>query len=129
MNFHKTSTDYNNLDTFLPDSMTLCNKNYWEKKIDGLPDGYTDLLEALSRIEFSDKHVKQISNNIKRSTIEYNLRIELELLDRVLIHLNPTEEEELNKSLQDQKNKNIALDYYNAKPSIISNNILNSDIS
>ena len=129
MNFHKTSTDYNNLDTFLPDSMTLCNKNYWEKKIDGLPDGYTDLLEALSRIEFSDKHVKQISNNIKRSTIEYNLRIELELLDRVLIHLNPTEEEELNKSLQDQKNKNIALDYYNAKPSIISNDILNSDIS
>ena len=129
MNFHKTPTDYNNLDTFLPDSMTLCNKNYWEKKIDGLPDGYTDLLEALSRIEFSDKHVKQISNNIKRSTIEYNLRIELELLDRVLIHLNPTEEEELNKSLQDQKNKNIALDYYNAKPSIISNNILNSDIS
>ena len=129
MNFHKTSTDYNNLDTFLPDSMTLCNKNYWEKKIDGLPDGYTDLLEALSRIEFSDKHVKQISNNIKRSTIEYNLRIELELLDRVLMHLNPTEEDELNKSLQDQKNKNIALDYYNAKPSIISNNILNSDIS
>ena len=129
MNFHKTSTDYNNLDTFLPDSMTLCNKNYWEKKIDGLPDGYTDLLEALSRIEFSDKHVKQISNNIKRSTIEYNLRIELELLDRVLMHLNPTEEDELNKSLQDQKNKNIALDYYNAKPSIISNDILNSDIS
>ena len=129
MNFHKTPTDYNNLDTFLPDSMTLCNKNYWEKKIDGLPDGYTDLLEALSRIEFSDKHVKQISNNIKRSTIEYNLRIELELLDRVLMHLNPTEEDELNKSLQDQKNKNIALDYYNAKPSIISNNILNSDIS
>ena len=129
MNFHKTPTDYNNVNSFLPDSMTLCNKNYWEKKIDGLPDGYTDLLEALSRIEFSDKHVKQISNNIKRSTIEYNLRIELELLDRVLMHLNPTEEDELNKSLQDQKNKNIALDYYNAKPSIISNNILNSDIS
>ena len=129
MNFHKTPTDYNNLDTFLPDSMTLCNKNYWEKKIDGLPDGYTDLLEALSRIEFSDKHVKQISNNIKRSAIEYNLRIELELLDRVLIHLNPTEEEELNKSLQDQKNKNIALDYYNVKPSILSNDILNSNIS
>ena len=73
--------------------------------------------------------MKQISNNIKRSAIEYNLRIELELLDRVLMHLNPTEEEELNKSLQDQKNKNIALDYYNAKPSILSNDILNSNIS
>ena len=32
MNFHKTPTDYNNLDTFLPDNMILCNKNYWEKK-------------------------------------------------------------------------------------------------
>ena len=124
MNFHKTPTDYNNVNSFLPDNMTLCNKNYWEKKIDGLPDGYTDLLEALSRIEFSDKHVKQIANNINRSAIEYNLRVEQELLDRMN---ELTDDEEINQLLQE--NKNIALDYYNAKPSILSNDILNSNIS
>jgi hypothetical protein len=124
MNFHKTPTDYNNVNSFLPDNMTLCNKNYWEKKIDGLPDGYTDLLEALSRIEFSDQHVKQIANNINRSAIEYNLRIEQELLDRMN---ELTDDEEINQLLQE--NKNIALDYYNAKPSILSNDILNSNIS
>ena len=102
MNFHKTPTDYNNVNSFLPDSMTLCNKNYWEKKIDGLPDGYTDLLEALSRIEFSDQHVKQIANNINRSAIEYNLRIEQELLDRMN---ELTDDEEINQLLQENKNE------------------------
>ena len=124
MNFHKTPTDYNNLDTFLPDNMTLCNKNYWDKKIDGLPEGYTDLLEALSRIEFSDQHVKHIANNINRSQIQYNQQIEQELLDRIN---EQTNEKEINQLLQE--NKNIALDYYNAKPSILSNDILNSNIS
>ena len=124
MNFHKTPTDYNNVNSFLPDNMTLCNKNYWEKKIDGLPDGYTDLLEALSRIEFSDQHVKQIANNINRSAINYNNKIEQELLDRMN---ELTDDEEINQLLQE--NKNIALDYYNAKPSILSNDILNSNIS
>lgn len=124
MNFHKTPTDYNDINSFLPDSMTLCNKNYWENKIDGLPDGYTDLLEALSRIEFSDQHVKQIANNINRNAIEFNHKIEQELLDRMN---ELTDEEEINKLLLE--NKNIALDYYNAKPSILSNDILNSNIS
>ena len=104
--------------------MTLCNKNYWEKKIDGLPDGYTDLLEALSRIEFSDQHVKQIANNINKDALAYNNKIEQELLDRIN---ELTNDEEINKLLQE--NKNIALDYYNAKPSILSNDILNSNIS
>jgi archaellum component FlaC len=124
MNFYKIPTDYNDINSFLPDSMTLCNKNYWEKKIDGLPDGYTDLLEALSRIEFSDQHVKQIANNINRNAIEFNHKIEQELLDRMN---ELTDEEEINKLLLE--NKNIALDYYNAKPSILSNDILNSNIS
>jgi archaellum component FlaC len=124
MNFYKTPTDYNDINSFLPDSMTLCNKNYWENKIDGLPDGYTDLLEALSRIEFSDQHVKQIANNINRNAIEFNHKIEQELLDRMN---ELTDEEEINKLLLE--NKNIALDYYNAKPSILSNDILNSNIS
>jgi archaellum component FlaC len=124
MNFHKTPTNYNDINSFLPDSMTLCNKNYWEKKIDGLPDGYTDLLEALSRIEFSDQHVKQIANNINRNAIEFNNKIEQELLDRMN---ELTDQEEINKLLLE--NKNIAIDYYNAKPSILSNDILNSNIS
>jgi len=124
MNFHKTPTDYNDINSFLPDSMTLCNKNYWEKKIDGLPDGYTDLLEALSRIEFSDQHVKQIANNINRNAIEFNHKIEQGLLERMN---ELTDDEEINQLLLE--NKNIALDYYNAKPSILSNDILNSDIS
>ena len=124
MNFYKTPTDYNDINSFLPDSMTLCNKNYWEKKIDGLPDGYTDLLEALSRIEFSDQHVKQIANNINKDALAYNNKIEQELLDRMN---ELTDQEEINKLLLE--NKNIALDYYNAKPSILSNDILNSDIS
>lgn len=123
MNFHKTPTDYNNIESFLPDSMTLCNKNYWKKKIDGLPDGYTDLLEALSRIEFSDQHVKEIANKINKDTIEYNNKIEQELLERMN---ELTDQEEINKLLLE--NKNIALDYYNAKPGILSNDILNSDI-
>ena len=42
------------------------------------------------------------------------------------INLPKGNEEEINQLLLE--NKNIALDYYNAKPSILSNDILNSDI-
>ena len=103
---HK-SIDYDDLSSFLPDNLTICNKQYWERRIDGLPDSYYELLEVLSRIEYSDKHIKLISEKIKQVSLDYNQRIENELIER----LNElTDETEINKLLQE--NKNVMLNYY-----------------
>lgn len=73
---------YNDLSSFLPDNLTALNKNYWEKQLDGINDGYPELLEALSRVEYNDEYIKHIEKKIKNNTLEYNERIEKELLDR-----------------------------------------------
>ena len=107
---NKKIINYNDIQSFLPDNITMCNKHYWEKKIDGLPDGYPELLEALSRVEYSDKYIENLTEKIKIAAIEYNNKIESELLGRTN---EPTNEQEINMLLQE--NKNIPLDYYNAK--------------
>ena len=75
--------NYDDLSSFLPDNLTTCNKRYWERRIDGLPDSYYELLEVLSRIEYSDKHIKLISEKIKQVSLDYNQRIENELIERL----------------------------------------------
>ena len=75
-----------------------------------MPDGYTKLLEALSRIEFTDEHIRQVANNINRNTLNYGAQIEQEFLERANDIQN---QDDINERLQ--QNKNIALDYYNAK--------------
>ena len=78
----KNTISYNDLSSFLPDNLTALNKNYWDKALDGINDGYTELLEALSRVEYDDEYIKQIENKIKNNSLEFNMRIEKELLDR-----------------------------------------------
>ena len=73
---------YNDLSSFLPDNLTALNKNYWEKHLDGINDGYPELLEALSRVEYNDEYIKHIENKIKNNTLEFNARIEKELIAR-----------------------------------------------
>jgi len=78
----KNSISYNDLSSFLPDNLTALNKYHWNKKLCGITDGYPELLEALSRVEYNDEYIKHIENKIKNNTLEFNARIEKELLDR-----------------------------------------------
>lgn len=100
------SISYNDLSSFLPDNLTALNKNYWEKQLDGINDGYPELLEALSRVEYNDEYIKHIEKKIKNNTLEFNARIEKELLDRKNEITDEEEIIQLNKEI-----KNISLIY------------------
>ena len=102
----KNTISYNDLSSFLPDNLTALNKNYWDKALDGINDGYTELLEALSRVEYDDEYIKQIENKIKNNSLEFNMRIEKELLDR---KNEITDDDEIN--LLNAEIKNITLVY------------------
>lgn len=81
--------DYNDVNIFLPDNLTALNKEYWELKFNsGLPDGYTDLLEAMSRSEFSNTNIEEITEKIKQKGLEFNKQVDLELkmaMDEIVI--------------------------------------------
>ena len=81
--------DYNDVNIFLPDNFTALNKEYWELKFNsGLPDGYTDLLEAMSRSEFSNTNIEEITEKIKQKVLEFNKQVDLELkmaMDEIVI--------------------------------------------
>lgn len=80
MNKIQKPFDYNDVNIFLPDNYTALNKEFWEKQFNsGLPDGYTDLLEAMSRIDYTDEDVNEITEKIKQTSLEFNKQIELEL--------------------------------------------------
>ena len=100
------SISYNDLSSFLPDNLTALNKNYWEKHLDGINDGYPELLEALSRVEYNDEYIKHIEKKIKNNTLEFNARIEKELLDRKNEICDDEEINQLNNEI-----KNISLIY------------------
>lgn len=78
----KNSISYNDLSSFLPDNLTALNKYHWNKKLCGITDGYPELLEALSRVEYNEEDIKHIENKIKNNALEFNERIEKELIAR-----------------------------------------------
>ena len=79
MNKIQKPFDYNDVNIFLPDNFTALNKEYWELKFNsGLPDGYTDLLEAMSRSDYTDEDVNEITEKIKQTSLEFNKQIDLE---------------------------------------------------
>ena len=91
--------DYSDINNFLPD---LCgNAEFWNKKISGLPDGYPELLEAMSRLEHSDKTIVLITDKIQQDNLDFRLKMELEFKDRETnTHVN---------IINDDKNNNIVV--------------------
>ena len=91
--------DYSDINNFLPD---LCgNAEFWNKKIYGLPDGYPELLEAMSRLEHSDKTIVSITDKIQQDSLDFRLKMELEFKDRETnTHVN---------IINDDKNNNIVV--------------------
>ena len=106
MNKIQRTISYDDLNSFLPDNLTALNKNHWNKSLCGITDGYPELLEALSRVEYNDEHIKQIENKIKNNALEFNERIEKELLDRKNEISDDDEINQLNNEI-----KNITLVY------------------
>lgn len=89
--------DYSDINNFLPD--LYGNAEFWNKKISGLPDGYPELLEAMSRLEHSEETVVLIADKIQQDSLDFRLKMELEFKDR----------ETNTKIINDDENNNIVL--------------------
>jgi hypothetical protein len=60
----KKRFDYNDINNFLPDNQTLGNSQYFYEKFGGrLPNGMETVLEAKTRVEFSEEDVKVVVEN------------------------------------------------------------------
>ena len=72
--------DYSDINNFLPDLNG--NAEFWDKKLPGLPDGYPELLEAMSRLEHSDATVSLIVDKIQQESLKFKDKMELEFKER-----------------------------------------------
>jgi hypothetical protein len=72
--------DTNNIDNFKPCNQTIGNASFFKGKISKLPDYYYDVLEARSRIEYSDED-RQIA--IDRA-LQEKKQIQQKLIDELL---------------------------------------------
>jgi predicted RecB family endonuclease len=64
--------DLKNVNSFLPDNFTICTKEYWDNKFNGmLPDGMTELLETLSRKEHDEIDEIEMIELFKHVQINY----------------------------------------------------------
>jgi hypothetical protein len=87
--------DYSDINNFLPDLHG--NADFWNKKIFGLPDGYPELLEAMSRLEHSDETIVSIGHKIQQESLDFRLKMELEFKDRETnTHINIINDDENN---------------------------------
>jgi len=107
MNFKK-KFDYNDINNFLFDNVTLCNADYFENKFHNkLPDGYAQILEAESRVEYSEEDVKMIIENVKNTEKAWSEQLMKEYEERALdglmhLEINPKIDE--NIIIVDDKN-------------------------
>lgn len=63
----KKRFDYEDINSFLPDNDTLGNSQYFQEKFGGrLPDGMETVLEAKTRIEFSEEDVKLVVESYQK---------------------------------------------------------------
>lgn len=81
MNFKK-SYDYSDMSNFLPDNYTLATTNYFQKKYPKLPNEQCQMLEVLTREEYTTKDINECKEKIRNEINEYNMKLEKELLER-----------------------------------------------
>lgn len=78
----KKNIDLKNINSFLPDNFTICNKEYWDNKFNGmLPDGMTDLLETFSRKEHDEVDELEMIDLFKNIQIKYIEQLDKEFED------------------------------------------------
>ena len=80
MNKIQKPIDYSDINSFLPE--TFGSAQFWSNKISGLPNGYPELFESMSRIEHNDETTIKIINKIQQDNIDFKNKMELEFKDR-----------------------------------------------
>jgi hypothetical protein len=87
--------DLKNVNSFLPDNLTICNKEYWDNKFNGmLPDGMTELLETLCRKENDETDEIEMIEIFKNIQINFIKQINKEFEDAKNIQHNITKLDE-----------------------------------
>ena len=71
--------DKSDISNYLPDNYTLCTKEYYETKFNGMIDSeFAVLLECLSRKEHDEVDVQEAKENIIKKSNELAAKIEAE---------------------------------------------------
>ena len=105
----KKRFDYLDINNFLPDNMTLAKADYFENKFNNkLPDGYSSILEAKSRIEFSEEDEKIIIDEVMKQQQEYFKKLLKEYEQRELEGLENSLEE-MSITFKPKTNNNIII--------------------
>ena len=77
--------DHNNISNFLPDNKTVGTVQFFKNKLgDGLPDDYYELMEILSRPEYSKEDFIQVQQEMIKRRNEYNIKLLQEFANREL---------------------------------------------
>lgn len=88
MNFKK-KFDYSDINNFLPDNITLGNSEYFDNKFNNkLLDGYSLILEAKSRQEYSEDDVQVVVDDVMKKQQEYIKQLLFEFDERAKEGLN-----------------------------------------
>jgi predicted RNase H-like nuclease (RuvC/YqgF family) len=80
MNFKK-KLDHGDINTFLPDNLTVCTSNYFQRKLgEKMPKYISDILELKSRPEHDNENKEKMIDMVKEEYIQegYNLWKEYE---------------------------------------------------
>ena len=80
MNFKK-KLDHGDINTFLPDNLTVCTSNYFQRKLgEKMPKYISDILELKSRPEHDNENKENMIKMVKEEYIQegYNLWKEYE---------------------------------------------------
>ena len=80
MNFKK-KLDHGDINTFLPDNLTVCTSNYFQRKLgEKMPKYISDILELKSRPEHDNENKENMIEMVKEEYIQegYNLWKEYE---------------------------------------------------
>ena len=75
MNFKK-KFDYNDINNFLPDNLTIGKSEYYQKKFNEMmPQYICDILEVNSRSEYDDVNKEDIIDTIKQNHKNEGLKL------------------------------------------------------
>ncbi len=80
MNKIQKPFDYSDINNFLPEKFG--SAQFWSNKISGLPNGYPELFESMSRIEHNKETTIKIVNKIQQDNIDFKDKMELEFKER-----------------------------------------------
>jgi len=74
--------DYQDISMFLPDNYILGTADYYKKKFPTLPEEECQILEVLSREEYKPEDINLKISEIQKEQLEFNQKLELELMER-----------------------------------------------